>query len=286
MEEKIFHRDEYPMDILGEFGLTQEMIYDLPDFVHDTIEMGGKSPLLPITIEQPFGVTHAYARFSLVDTDEGVDVLFYPKLREVNLDAFNEMQKRLLLDGKVIVADVEENVITDEGVEDTQFIKAFVQVDKDTNSVIYSPTQVIGRNLNAISNEYDISGDELRRIWDGDLITVTEANVQGIKEPVTIGVDLLTDKGVIVVPGTADKWEKSVRRGMPPYSFGSDGCWVNRDGRLSYVPDAEFTPDILQELERRTKQFGYAERGETIQEERSLQREQTMAEEENRQLTR
>jgi len=54
MEEKIFHRDEYPMDILGEFGLTQEMIYDLPDFVHDTIEMGGKSPLLPITIEQPF----------------------------------------------------------------------------------------------------------------------------------------------------------------------------------------------------------------------------------------
>jgi len=32
MEEKIFHRDEYPMDILGEFGLTQEMIYDLSRF--------------------------------------------------------------------------------------------------------------------------------------------------------------------------------------------------------------------------------------------------------------
>jgi len=134
-------------------------------------------------LNSPFGVTHAYARFSLVDTDEGVDVLFYPKLREVNLDAFNEMQKRLLLDGKVIVADVEENVITDEGVEDTQFIKAFVQVDKDTNSVIYSPTQVIGRNLNAISNEYDISGDELRRIWDGDLITVTKPMCRASKNP-------------------------------------------------------------------------------------------------------
>ena len=35
MTEKKFHREEYPLDILSEFGLTEEMIYDLPDFVHD-----------------------------------------------------------------------------------------------------------------------------------------------------------------------------------------------------------------------------------------------------------
>ncbi len=43
MEEKRFHREDYPLDILAEFGLTEEMIYDLPEFVHETLERGGKS---------------------------------------------------------------------------------------------------------------------------------------------------------------------------------------------------------------------------------------------------
>lgn len=41
MTNKKFYRDEYPFDILGEFGLTENMIYDLPDYVHERIEMGG-----------------------------------------------------------------------------------------------------------------------------------------------------------------------------------------------------------------------------------------------------
>ena len=93
MEEKKFYREDYPLDILGEFGLTEEMIYDLPDFVHETIERGGKSPLLPISIEQPFGVTRGYAKFSLVDTEDGIDVVFYPRFKQANLAVFGEEQK-------------------------------------------------------------------------------------------------------------------------------------------------------------------------------------------------
>ena len=37
MTNKRFHRDEYPFDILGEFGLTENMIYDLPDYVDTKI---------------------------------------------------------------------------------------------------------------------------------------------------------------------------------------------------------------------------------------------------------
>ena len=111
MEEKRFSRQEYPLDILAEFGLTEEMIYDLPDFVHEAIERGGKSPLLPISVEQPFGVTRGYAKFSLVETDEGIDVVFYPKLTKANLDTFSEEQKTALLAGKVIVADVDDALL-------------------------------------------------------------------------------------------------------------------------------------------------------------------------------
>ena len=85
MTNKRFHRDEYPFDILGEFGLTENMIYDLPDYVHENIEMGGMSPLLPISIKQPFGCTHCYAKFCLIEVEDGVDVLFSPKLKEADL---------------------------------------------------------------------------------------------------------------------------------------------------------------------------------------------------------
>ena len=86
MQEKRFHREDYPLNILAEFGLSEEMIYDLPDFVHETIEMGGKSPLLPITIQQPFGETRLHAKFCLFETENGMDVLFFPKLKSINLD--------------------------------------------------------------------------------------------------------------------------------------------------------------------------------------------------------
>ena len=128
-----------------------------------------------------------------------------------------------------------------------------MQIDKDTNDVLYTPTQVIGRNLSAIAGEYDLDGEQLQRFWKGELVTITETNDQGIDEPITIGVDLFTDKGVIVIPGTADLWENIVRRTMPEYSFGNDGCWVNRHGQLQYVPDEEFTKEIYDVLNRNAK---------------------------------
>ena len=223
------------------------MIYDLPDFVHESIEMGGKSPLLPITIQQPFGETQLYAKFCLFETENGMDVLFFPKLKSINLDQFAEHDKKMLLSGKVIVADIEDRKDDADG-EEPRIIKAFVQIDKDTNDVLYTPTQVIGRNLSAIAGEYDLDGEQLQRFWKGELVTIAETNDQGIDEPITIGVDLFTDKGVIVIPGTADLWENIVRRTMPEYSFGNDGCWVNRHGQLQYVPDEEFTKEIYDVL--------------------------------------
>lgn len=253
MQEKRFHREDYPLDILAEFGLSEEMIYDLPDFVHETIEMGGKSPLLPITIQQPFGETRLHAKFCLFETENGMDVLFFPKLKSINFDQFAEHDKKLLLAGKVIVSDIEDRKDgADEG-EELHIIKAFVQIDKDTNDVLYTPTQIIGRNLSAIAGEYDLDGEQLQRFWKGELVTITESNVQGVEEPVTIGVDLFTDKGVIVIPGTAEHWENIVRRTMPEYSFGNDGCWVNRHGQLQYVPDEEFTKEIYDVLNRNAK---------------------------------
>lgn len=80
MLDILFHRQDYPFSILKEFGLTEQMIMDLPESVHISLERGGYSPLLPIKIEQPFGYTECYARFFLIDTEEGISLMFSPKL--------------------------------------------------------------------------------------------------------------------------------------------------------------------------------------------------------------
>jgi hypothetical protein len=253
--EKKFNRESYPFDILEKFGLTEGMLLDLPDYVHDIIERGGKSPLLPLTVSQPDGKTvRCYAKFALVDFDGEPEVMFYPKFKQADLAPFDELQREALLEGKVIVADVMDRFVTDEGVEDEQRIKAFVQLDQDTNTVVYTPTPTIARNISALSDVYGLDGDEIRRFWDGDLVMTRVRNDEGVEETVTIGVDLNTETGVLAVPGIAEQWIMAVRRRMPEYSFGMEGCWVNRDGRLRYVHEEDFTSDIIEAQQESSRQ--------------------------------
>ena len=256
MTNKRFHRDEYPLDILGEFGLTENMIYDLPDYVHENIEMGGMSPLLPISIKQPFGCTHCYAKFCLIEVEDGIDVMFSPKLKEADLSNFLKQDRQLLLEGKTIVSEVEEAVLQDDGTESKKKVKAFVQLDKETNSVVYAPTQIIGRNLQTLTNEFDLSENELQGFWRGELVTteIPDENAKAAK--ITIGIDLFSEKGVVLVPGGTAQWNRMVHRSIPEYNFGNDGCWVNRHGLLEYVPEEYFTQDILEALERQARQSG------------------------------
>ena len=58
-------------------------------------------------------------------TEDGIDVLFYPKLTKAHLDAFNEEQKTALLAGKVIVADVDDALLI-VPLEEEQKIKLYV----------------------------------------------------------------------------------------------------------------------------------------------------------------
>ncbi len=253
--EKKFNRESYPFDILEKFGLTEGMLLDLPSYVHDIIERGGKSPLLPLTVSQPDGKTvRCYAKFALVDFDGEPEVMFYPKFKQADLAPFDELQREALLEGKVIVADVMDRFVTDEGVEDEQRIKAFVQLDQDTNTVVYTPTPTIARNISALSDVYGLDGDEIRRFWDGDLVMTRVRNDEGVEETVTIGVDLNTETGVLAVPGIAEQWIMAVRRRMPEYSFGMEGCWVNRDGRLRYVHEEDFTSDIIEAQQESSRQ--------------------------------
>ena len=284
MTNKKFCRGDYPLDVLGEFGLTESMVLDLPNDVHETLEMGGMSPLLPIKIRQPFGYSLCNAKFCLTHQEDGTGILFAPKLKEADLTNFLQPERELLLQGKVIVADVEEAVTKDDGTEEKRKIKAFVQVDLDTNNVVYAPTQIIGRNIQTITDEFDLTDEDIEGFYKGELVTVETPDSIGKPAYLTIGIDLFSDKGVLIVPGNATRWQKAAHKSMPEYSFGSDGCWVNKHGMLTYYDEKEFTQDIVDAMERQRRQSGISTEVLTQSQQQGIRTSE--AAEETRQITR
>ena len=101
--------DELPFLALERFGLTREMIEDLPMRVMDDICNGRHSPVLPVRVTDEHGEQiESRSRFAFIRMDNGqVDVVFYPALKSSPLERYDEAQQKQLLDGKAIVADVE-----------------------------------------------------------------------------------------------------------------------------------------------------------------------------------
>ena len=73
-----FTEQEIPFGILERFGLTQEMVEDLPQSIMQKLLSSRWTPVLPIITEDDNEEKHkAYARITLVrKTDGTVDVCF------------------------------------------------------------------------------------------------------------------------------------------------------------------------------------------------------------------
>lgn len=141
MKQVRFEFEELPYDTLSRFGLTQEMIEDLPMRTLKEISHGRHSPVLPVKVSDENGnaVTER-SRFALVRKENGeADVIFFPVLKKSPLEKYSEEQKRHLQSGRTILADS----VTADG----RKTKVFVQIDTETNQVMSVPTQVTARNL-------------------------------------------------------------------------------------------------------------------------------------------
>lgn len=234
MEEyKAFKEEEIPYGILSQFGLTQEMIGDLPVSVTDAILDGRLSPVLPIHVTDDNGNTiSSRTRFKLCrKEDGGVDVLFYPQLQLCEIELYDEQQQEALRDGKAIVAQSPDDGRT----------KCFVQIDMDTNQVMYVPTPVIGRNLRSLMDCFHLTSAEIQMIQDGEPVTFMEDD-----EMVTAGIDLNERHGIRMMTGDTARW-RSLQGNMPgKYNFGIFGCWVrDDDGMLNYVKEEDYDETLL-----------------------------------------
>lgn len=235
-----FTDEEIPYETLAQFGLTQEMIGDLPLNILQQICMGRRSPVLPIRIDDGQGNRiHSRTRFALIRHDDGTaDVVFYPVLTQSHLERFSDESRRMLQEGKAVIDTMTGS--------DGKQIQAFHQIDPDTRQILSVPTPVIGRNLQVIANEFHLSNAEINCLRNGEPLTLAEND-----ELITVGIHLNEATGILVCTGDIQQWRKETGKDRNKYNFGCFGCWVRDDeGNLNYVREENYTDELWEELKK------------------------------------
>lgn len=275
----ILEQDKFPYKTLEEFGLTREMIEDLPEHVLMTISRGGRSPLLPMEIPAKFGSVSCQAKFRLTNTireDGTAELVFYPKLKETSLNAFSESEKAVLREGKAIFTKIDLPDMADP--DNRHKETCYVQIDPDTNHVFYAHSSVIARNIRGMDSQLGLSAEDINALTRGELVTINEP------EFLTIGINLFTETGVFVCHGDAETWKAVIDKSMPPYSFGVEGCWINEEGNLRYVKEEDFDEDLVEACRNSSRSSHTVERESQQMAEMNQQTAQTVNE--NSQVTR
>lgn len=238
-----FQENEMPYGIFERFGLTQEMIDDLPTEVLDNIYNGRRSPVLPVRIIADDGEeVKARTCFTLKRMPDGnVDVLFYPKFDEYDLKLFNEQQQNRMLSGKPIIGYLESNESGNE-----KGTKSFFQIDNESKQVFSVPTPVIGRNIQYIADRYRLTGAEMQKMQNGEVLTIIEE-----EKEISVGIDLNSRTGIRLAYGNENLWKRGIKRDWDKYNFGIFGCWImDEDGNLDYLPEENYTDEIWNEQKK------------------------------------
>lgn len=240
MNRTLFNEDEIPYDNLANFGLSKEMIEDLPLGVLQRISNGHRSPVLPIRVKDDNGtVYNGRARFQLIPNENGnVNIVYFPKLLVNEQIPFSKEQRIRLDEGKLIIAPM----IT----QDEQSIMAFHQIDMETLQVLSVPTSVIENNLQILTDDFKLSDAELNCLKNGNLLTIS------IEEDViTMGIDLNNDKGIHLCVGNEQIWKEQSRKDWNKHNYGCFGCWAMDDeGNLDYISEEDYTEEMWDEMKK------------------------------------
>lgn len=241
MNRSRFSDAEIPYAILRKFGLTQEMIGDLPTHTLSQIAEGYRSPVLPIEYTDEQGNTYkSRTRFSLYRTEDNrVDVLFYPQLQQAQIEKFSVENRSKLQSDKAII----DRLSTADGKE----MQAFLQIDKGTQQILYVPTPVIGRNLQVIADEFHLSNAEIICLRNGDPLTILTGD-----DTITVGVDLNESTGICICTGDQRKWSAEMKKDWEKYNYGCFGCWtMDEEGNLDYTPEEVYTDEMWEEMKQK-----------------------------------
>lgn len=243
-----FSLEEIPYGKLENFGLTREMIDDLPQVITQRLMASRATPPIPVLTNGQNGEkVMSLARITLVRLQDGtVDVMLAPRWKAYDLDAYSDALQRNLLDGKVIMADIEGKGT------------CYGQYDDCIQQVMTVPVGVIRQNIDIIKrNRPYMSHAQAEIIAKGKVLELCDPN----GSMASIGIDLEEICGIRYADGDTIAWEQEKKaERLPKYNFGIFGCWQADDNNcLTYTPESDFTQELWNEQRRAGQQNAASE---------------------------
>ena len=250
MNNKDFRECEIPYNVLKDYGLTREMIEDLPQEVMNKFLSGYLSPKLPLTLHTSIGNMQIMSKLRLERNIGGtVDVFFLPELGTSKLSMYSEEEQEKLLRGEVITSFTNPNM--EDNDRNTLF---YVQYDDQINQVLFAPVEVIKENIILLSHCVQLDEDDKEMLMDGLPITNKLGFENRRYERVTFGVDLRYPTGIFVT--NSEKAEKNNKQEgfTQKYNFGINGVWIADGDSAYYVKEEDYTDEIKLQMSSAIKQ--------------------------------
>ena len=246
MNTQTYEFREIPYAILDGYGLTQEMIDDLPENVMMRFLSGGYTPPLPVLTKDYEGqVVKTPTRISMIRLNNGqTDIMMAPRWTDMDLSEFPEEVQQALKIGKVV-----KSYIPTTGT-------CYLQYDMDIRQVIALPEKIVNHNIRIAADYFNLTEQEIASIMAGQATEVTRWG-----ETTTIGIDMAEASVVRVIKGDTQQWINDAQtERLDKYNFALYGCWVaDEDNNLEYIPESEYTQKMVQEQIRRQASNSAAE---------------------------
>ena len=237
----IFSEDEMPYEVLSKYGMTREMIEDLPGMVKNRMLSGRETPSLPFTTVQANNIKTVFARVMLFHRENGdVGVYFIPVWERGDLSAYSADTQKELMMGKVV-----KQYIPDTG-------ECYLQFDKDTNRVMSFPCRILDANISSLVSNLGWGETLEQTLKNCDVVTIKDEWDNDNDNSYSVGIDLNTDVGIRISSGDVINWKREmVEESLPKYNFGLFGCWVNDDIEgMRYVKEEDYTDEMWNQMER------------------------------------
>lgn len=239
IDNRIFSMGDIPYDILQGYGISQEMIDDLPEDVLNDLLSGRRTPPMPVTRKLKSGKEFkGKASIFLVRTEERVNVMFVFRWEGDALDGYDNDVQNELRGGHVVVLKNDE-------------LMKYAQLDNTTNRVMKADGNVINHNIDTFSRIMGLSEDERKDMLNKPFVTFSKDYGDKGTATMTSGIDLHAPNGILSVIGDAEKWELAkTDTNLSHYNWGMYGCWeTGDDGTFNkYIPEEEYTEEMYQKM--------------------------------------
>lgn len=201
VNKNLFFEKEIPYQKLEKLGIDRKSFLSMPKEVISPLLHGQVTPLLQADIKTANGtVVHLPMKLQLLHGKDGqVHLLTYPVRKQIaNTAKLNDHDMERLKAGQVIKKDVEEN---------GKIHKKFIQLDKETNSLMIRSIAKVKmqeklRNIESVG-DIQLGLNQKQAALEGKPIELTVGD-----QKVSVGVDLRQPDGFKVVQGDMDEWKR------------------------------------------------------------------------------